>query len=601
MIRAPRIALWLHEHSLAADDREAVIGDLVEEFAARSAHDPRAARLWIWTQTCRSLATNLRRRLVLSRSMAVPEPPQGARMLDGLSTDLRFALRLLRRQPLTSFVALLSLTAGLGLNILLVTLADAALVRALPLRDPGRLVLLLLQRETGLMHNFSYPDYRDLSDRAQTLDGLVAYGGVSATIAGSGGAAAIEGEVVSGNFFATLGVPLRTGRALTGADDMAGAPPAAVVSEPLWRDRLGAAHLSGQTIAVNGQAYTVVGVAASRFPGMQVGRRAEFWVPLAHARALTGEDFLARPTTSWLTLIGRLRDGAAADASRQELDAILRRVRETSGRPVEPMVLQPGARGDSMLSERLASPMVLLLSAGALVLLVACLNVANLQLARTDARRRELAVRSALGARRVQLVRLLLIDGFLMAAAAGAAGFYVAAVFMDSAASFIAFYGQPVSLSIPLDFRVVAAAFLLSCATALVIGLLSTWQIARRPAGGLVDGRSAAGGRRPTQRVLVVAQVALSMALLTGASLLVRTLDRLRHADLGFDPRGVAVLQVSPEMGRLSRDAAGVVLRAGDPRGFGAAWCGKCGCCPRHAARLRRVAHDDRGGWLYAD
>ncbi len=458
-----------------------------------------------------------------------------------------------------SLVAFLSLAAGLALNILLVTIADAALARALPVRDPGRLVVLLLQRESGLMHNFSYPDYRDLSERARALEGLVAYGGVSGTLAGSGGAAAIEGEVVSGNFFATLGVPLHAGRALTRADDSAGAPPAAVVSEPLWRDRLGAAQLSGQTVTLNGQPFTVVGVVASRFSGMQVGRKAEFWVPLAHARALTGDDFLPRPTTSWLTVIGRLREGTAADVAREELDAILRRVRESSGRPIEPVVLQPGARGDSILSEQLASPMALLLAAGAVVLLVACFNVANLQLARTEARRRELAVRSALGARRIQLVRLLLIDGCLMSTAAGVAGFYVAALFRNSAASLIAFYGQPVSLSIPLDYRVVATAFVLSSATALVIGVLSTWQIARRPtAGSLADGRSESGGRRPAQRVLVVAQVALSMALLTGASMLVRTLDRLRHADLGFDPRHVAVLQVSPEMGRLGRDAAAV-------------------------------------------
>ena len=234
-------------------------------------------------------------------------------------------------------------------------------------------------------------------------------------------------------------------------------------------------------------------------------------------------------------------------------------MRESSGRPVEPLVLQPGARGDSLLSGQLASPMALLLAAGALVLLVACLNVANLQLARTEARRRELAVRSALGARRAQLVRLLLIDGCLMAAVAGAAGLYVAALLKDQAASLIAFYGQPISLSIPLDARVLAVALLLSLAAALVIGVLSTWQVLRRPmAAGLVEGRSASGSRRSAQRALVVAQVALSMALLTGASLLVRTLDRLRHTDLGFDPQGMAVLQVSPEMGRLTRDAAGV-------------------------------------------
>ena len=478
-------------------------------------------------------------------------------MLNGLGTDLRFALRLLKRQPLMSLVAFLSLTAGLALNILLVTIADAALARALPVRDPGRLVVLLLQRESGLMHNFSYPDYRDLSERARALEGLVAYGGVSATLAGSGGASALEGEVVSGDFFATLGVPLHAGRALTRADDSAGAPPAAVVSEPLWRDRLGAAQLSGQTVTLNGQPFTVVGIVASGFSGMQVGRKAEFWVPLAHARALTGDDLLPRPTTSWLTVIGRLREGTAADVAREELDAILRRVRESSGRPIEPVVLQPGARGDSTLSEQLASPMALLLAAGAVVLLVACCNVANLQLARTEARRRELAVRSALGARRIQLVRLLLIDGCLMSTAAGVAGLYVAALFRNSAASLIAFYGQPVSLSIPLDYRVVVTAFVLSSATALVIGVLATWQIVRRPtAGSLADARSEPGGRRPAQRVLVVAQVALSMALLTGASMLVRTLDRLRHADLGFDPHRVAVLQVSPEMGRLGRDAA---------------------------------------------
>ena len=139
MNRPPRIALWLHEHSLPPDDREAVIGDLVEEFHALAADSPRAARLWVWTETCRSLSTNLRRRLTHRRSMTVPESPHGARMLNGLSTDLRFALRLLKRQPLMSFVAILSLTAGLGLNILLVALADVALpTRGAICRGPSR-------------------------------------------------------------------------------------------------------------------------------------------------------------------------------------------------------------------------------------------------------------------------------------------------------------------------------------------------------------------------------------------------------------------------------------------------------------------------------
>jgi len=233
---------------------------------------------------------------------------------------------------------------------------------------------------------------------------------------------------------------------------------------------------------------------------MQVGRRAAFWVPLAHSRMLAGGDYLGRRTVSWLTVVGRLRDGITAEPARQELDAILRRVRESTGREIEAVVFRPGARGDSMLSEQLGGPMLLLMAAGALVLLVACLNVANLQLARTEARRLELAVRSALGARRIQLVRLILLDGLLLASAAGAAALVMAVAVKDRAASLIALFGQPVSLAIPLDVRVITAAALLSVLAALTIGLLSTWQIVRRKTvGSLADGRAATGARRSMQ------------------------------------------------------------------------------------------------------
>jgi predicted permease len=219
-----------------------------------------------------------------------------------------------------------------------------------------------------------------------------------------------------------------------------------------------------------------------------------------------------------------------------------------------------------MLSEQLASPMALLLAAGALVLMVACLNVGNLHLARTELRRRELAVRAALGARRAQLIRLVLIDGGLMAAAAGVAAVWLTALFKDRAVGLIAFYGQPVAFATPLDLRLVGVAAILSLLAALLIGLLATWQLPSRVAGTLSADRSGSGAPRLTQRILVVAQIALSMALLTGAALLVRTLDRLRHADLGYDARGLAVLQLSPEMARLGPPAAvdyfGRVIRA---------------------------------------
>jgi hypothetical protein len=217
--RAARLALWLHERSLSAAERDPIVGDLLEELESRAFQDRRLATRWLWEQTLRSLVPNVRRRLRTDRTMPASEPAQGARMLNGLTTDLRFALRLLRRQPLTAAVAFTSLAAGLGLNVLLLTLADAVLLRPLPLREPNRLVVLLLQRETGLMHNFSYPEYQDLRDGTRSLESLVAYGSAEATIAAADGSTSIDGAVVSGNFFEALGVPMRTGRGLTTQDD----------------------------------------------------------------------------------------------------------------------------------------------------------------------------------------------------------------------------------------------------------------------------------------------------------------------------------------------------------------------------------------------
>jgi hypothetical protein len=298
-----RVLVWLHERSLHPSERDAVVGDLLEGYEARTKRDPSAAPRWLLTQTWRSIVPNLHRRFFMSHSIPATAPAAGGRMLNGFSTDLRFAVRLLRRQPLMTVVGVLSLGAGLAFNIVLLTLADVVLVRPLPLRAPHDLALVLSQRETGLNHNFSYPEYRDLRDSARTLNGLVAYTTTEATLAGREGASAIDGEVVSGNFFAALGVPLRAGRGITDADDRAGTAPAVVISERVWRDRLGGGPLTGQILQFNAQAFTVIGVAESRFAGMQIGRRADFWIPLAHFARLSGDDLLSRTTTSWLTLV----------------------------------------------------------------------------------------------------------------------------------------------------------------------------------------------------------------------------------------------------------------------------------------------------------
>jgi putative ABC transport system permease protein len=550
----PRLALWLLTRSLDVGDREAVLGDVLEEFQALSAVDRREARRWIWRQTRRSIWPNLVRR---TRTRRVPAEPAagGARAMDGFVTDLRFALRQMRRQPLTAVVGLLSLVAGLGLNLLLFTIANGILFRPLPLHQPNQLALLLLQRESGVNHNFSYPAYAGLRDATQSLDSLVAYSQAEASAASAAGSEPVNGEVVSGNFFSALGVPMRAGRGLTPDDDRPAAMPAAVISERMWRDRFGAAPLSGQTITLSGDAYTIVGITADEFRGMQLGRSAAFWVPLSKSATIVGGDFIARPTVSWLTLIGRVRAGQRTEAARGELDAIVKGILRAQGRASESMILAPGLRGDSALAEQLGSPLLLLMTAGALVLIVSCINVANLQLVRIESRRLELAVRAALGARRTQLWRLLILDGGLLAIGATAAALALAAIAKEQAVSLIALYGQPVTLATPIDLRVGLFAGLLALASIAVITTLSSWQALRRqPSLGLGDGRTMTTSRRALHRGLVVVQFAVSMALVTGALLLVRTLDRLRGSDLGFETGRVALVEVSPEMGRLSSD-----------------------------------------------
>jgi predicted permease len=357
--------------------------------------------------------------------------------------------------------------------------------------------------------------------------------------------------------FAVLGVPMDEGRGIAPSDDTPSATPAVVVSQRFWTQRFGTAALAGQVVTLNGQAFTIVGVAARSFEGMEVGRASKFWVPLAQARLLTGEDMLNRPNMSWLTLMARLPSTGATEAARQELDSILRRAFESRGRTYEPMLLQPGSQGDSMLPTTLASPLGLLSIAGALVLLVACMNVANLQLVRADARRLELAVRAALGARLSQLVRLMLSDSLVLAIAAGMLSVGLVYLLKDQAAALIASFGRPVELIVPVDRRVLLMVTALSLASAVVVGLFATWHIiSRQPAGTLGEARSVTVTRRRTQQALIVAQFALSMAVLTGAALLVRTLANLRSTDLGFASKNLALVEVSPGMAQIERFAA---------------------------------------------
>jgi len=434
--------------------------------------------------------------------------------------------------------------------------ANAVLYRPLPVRDPESLVLLGMQRPTNVAQNFPYWAYETFAQQSNVFDTLTAYASRSAALRFDGETIAANGELVSGTFFRGLGVPIAMGRGLTPDDDRAAAPPAAVVSAALWRERFGGAPLSGQTLTANSRAFTVVGVADDNFRGMFTGAHTDFWIPLAHSAIVTGRDLLSRRTASWLFLLGRLQPGVSLDGARDALDPTLAAMMKAVGAEPQPLVVSSGRRGSDMLTPRLEGPLQLLMLAAGFVLLVACVNVANLQLARNAARGRELAVRAALGAGRARLVRLLLVDAVMLVVPA--CGFAVALAWAgrEPALGLITRFGQPVKLASPIDMRVLLFASAAAAAAALFVGILSAWQAARPSAGALADGgRSETGSRQRAHRALVVVQFALSMTLLVGAALLVRSVSNLRNTNLGF-ATNVVMIEVAPGDAQIEGQAA---------------------------------------------
>lgn len=465
----------------------------------------------------------------------------------GFFQNLRFGLRLVRHQPLMAAAGVASLAIGLGLNILLFTLANAILLRPLPLEGADRLVLLQKQRPTSRASDFSYQAFLHLKDAsAGVFDTLTAYANSRASARTPSGATAwVQGEYVSGNFFADLGVPMAMGRRLTADDDRTEAPPAIVVSQRFWRKYFAGETLAGQTLTLNNTAFTIAGVAGEAFLGMNVGGDASYWVPIAHMQALDGRDLRARPTTSWLVLIGRVAPGSDVQTATARLSPAWANYSASLGYGPETLVVEPSPQGNSSLAE-LARPLRLLSFASLFVLLIACVNVANLQLARSAARAPEFAVRAALGAGRAHVAGLIFADALILTLPAAAAALGVAALLREPAAGLIARFGQPVTLDLAFDVRVIGAALALTTASALIVGGLSSWLSTRRRPAAVMAGasRSNVRGSGRTQRALVVVQFALSMTLVAGAGLLARTVTELRGSDMGF-ARNVALLDTS--------------------------------------------------------
>jgi predicted permease len=480
---------------------------------------------------------------------------QPRRMEDEMFQDLRFGARMLLKQKGFTAVAVLSLALGIGANTAIFSLADALLWRALPGTHNDRLFALV--RGDGSGPTFSYPDYVDYRGRNRVSAGLAAYEGVTFAYGNGDHSRVVMGELVTSNFFEVLGAPMAQGRAFLPEEDRApGANPVVVVSHDFWQRGFGGdPQLIGKTAMFNNHSFTVVGVAAEGFAGASIPSRADVWVPMMMRAAVKPNEapLLNDRQAETLWAIGQLKTGVTRAQAEAELETINRQLQQAYPAPnrfnldaatfqqSRRLTLAPargtllhGARQMATLGTTLATVVA------GIVLLIACANVANLLLARAATRRREIAIRLAVGAGRLRLIRQLLTESLLLALLAAAAGLLLAFWINQLLMSVQPPFPPPMEFraDLRLDWRALGFTLLLSMLTGVIFGLAPAWA-ATRPdvVPALKDDTGTGDSRRrfSSRNLLVVAQVALSLVLLIGAGLFIRSLRHAQAIDPGFD------------------------------------------------------------------
>jgi putative ABC transport system permease protein len=473
------------------------------------------------------------------------------------ASDLKFALRAIRKQPGVSVVVAVTLAIGLGVNATVLGMMDAMLLRPFPFRDHQRLVVLWERPLGGSeREQVARANYLDWKSQARTVELLTAWAWLDATLTGTGDPERVQGFRVSAGFFELLGIAPALGRTFTPDDEQPGNHRRVVLGDGLWKRRFGAnAAIVGTDVLVDGVAHTVVGVAPPRF-AFPVG--SELWVPLTFTPAQAA-DREERP----LTVAGRLADSGSLDATQSEMDAIARALSvEYPGTNRERGVLVRPL--STAFREGSTVPFVgILQAASGLVLLVACANVAGLLLARAIGRHRELALRTALGASRSRIVRQLVTETVVLGLLAALVAIPLASIALDAlrtsipaeTARFVEGWDN-----LGLNLRLVLAIPILAIGVGLLVGLIPAMAATRTDlTDALKDGeRGALGGirRQRGRRALVVAEIALALALLTGAGLTLAAGMRLTNDSGGFDPQGLLTLQVPLPESKYSEDGA---------------------------------------------
>jgi macrolide transport system ATP-binding/permease protein len=497
----------------------------------------------------------------------------GLPMLETLSQDLRFGLRMLRKQPGFSLIAVLSLALGIGANTAIFSLVDKVLIRKLPVEEPERLVVVTANRGSGVSTTSNYPDFVDYRDRNEVFEGLVCYYQRALTLSERGQAERIQGMIVSGNYFTALRVRPALGRGFLPEEDKTPSThPVVVLSYGLWQRRFGAdPELMGKVVNVNGYPFTIVGVAPPEFTGTIASSPPDVYVPIMMLGQLlppSNPDLLFGPrsrSSGWLQVLGRLKPGVSQEQAAAVLTTLGSQVARAhpnaDGSPrVEPkFLLEDGSRGHTDLLRDIRFPLQMLMATVGLILLIACANVANLLLARAGARQKEIAVRLAIGAGRGRLIRQLLTESMLLATLGGGAGLALA----SSISGLIVSFTPPntfanLTLDNRLDWRVLGFTLAISLLTGILFGLAPALSASRPDlVSALKDETTLLGNRMrrlSLRNLLVVAQVALSLIVLVGAGLCVRSLQNLQAIDAGFDPAKVLVMSVDVSLSGYSKE-----------------------------------------------
>jgi macrolide transport system ATP-binding/permease protein len=482
--------------------------------------------------------------------------------METLLQDIRFGSRQLFKRPIFTALAIISMALGIGANTAIFSLIDTVLLRPLPVREPSKLIAVDGTLPNGTDFTLqSFPNYKDYRERSRSFEGLLAYRFVVASMSHNGVNERAWGFTVSGNYFDVLGVKPVLGRAFLPEEDQTpDSHPVVVISNACWKKRFGGdPSIVGRTVLLNNRPFTIIGVAPKGFVGTEVAYAPEFWVPLMMAKQIEpGSTWLDTRASDNLFVVGRLKTGVTSPQAKAELEGITLEMAkehptENAGRGIR--LMQPGLFIPDIRNSIFALSGVLAV-VGGLVLLLACVNLANLLLARATERRKEIGIRLAVGASRARLVRQLLTESVLLSFAGGAVGVLLAAWINH----FVATIKLPTDIALlfdlRIDWRVMIFAVLVSLATGILFSLLPALQ-SSKPAlvPALKDESSMAGFRRSRLRnALVIAQIALSLVLLVSAGLIVRSLQAAQRMRPGFNPEHAVA--ISFDLGMQGYDDA---------------------------------------------